>query len=175
MNLSRFIIVCIEIHLSRGDGWVGIPLTGLTLPHFCACPKTASDKMSQSFLCSMSCGERWFNVRFVHIGRIVDHHCLNFLLIIFWLWAYISSEGYSRNMLCTQNKKYLRSYSMWSYVKLHHAVAFIFDFQSTLKKKTMIICVLLELNPVCCILETFFYKKNYRGPMLNYVILGVLF
>ena len=40
----------------------GIPLTGLILPHFCACPKTRTGiplAYVMVFLCSMIWGERW--------------------------------------------------------------------------------------------------------------------
>jgi len=37
--MGRFDCICITIgDLIIKRGWVGIPNTGLTLPHFCACP-----------------------------------------------------------------------------------------------------------------------------------------
>jgi hypothetical protein len=91
-------------------GRVGIPLTGLTLPHFCVGLKPGSH-MPCYFLYSVSCGEwrllvllilmelltitvstffsyfvfselRWqVIVCFIDIDGIVDHHCLNFLIL----------------------------------------------------------------------------------------------
>ena len=89
----------VEIQLSRGEGWdpvikrkglrssyqeerVGIPLTGLTPPHFYACPKPGPEFPTSYvvvFLCSVSSE---VILRFVDIGEIDDHHCLNFLFII---------------------------------------------------------------------------------------------
>jgi hypothetical protein len=59
---------------------VGIPLTNLTLPHFCACPKpgpgfpTSHHGLLSSVRIRGDC--------FVDIGGIDDHHCLNFFFII---------------------------------------------------------------------------------------------
>jgi hypothetical protein len=50
---------------SHQKGRVGIPLTGLTLQHFCACPKSEPGfPMSYAvfFLCTMSRGEQWLFV-----------------------------------------------------------------------------------------------------------------
>ena len=53
---------------------VEIPLNGLNLPHFCACPKPGP-RHHMSLKCEVI-------VRSVDIDRIVDHHCRNFLFII---------------------------------------------------------------------------------------------
>ena len=80
---------------SYSEWVVGIPLTGLTLPHLCACPKTqAKDHdfqrhMSWSFLCVQRVELRWeVIVHFVDIDKIDDHHCLSFLFIIIVVWAW---------------------------------------------------------------------------------------
>ena len=61
-----------------------IPLTGLTPPHFCGCPKPESGFLTSDvvafFVCVCVCVQ-WFEVmgvvvRFVDIDRIVDHHLL---------------------------------------------------------------------------------------------------
>ena len=67
-----------------------IPLTGLTLPHFCACSNPESgfplSYVTLPFFCV-----QWVQLRqevlvcFVDIGGIVDHHCLNFVLFC-WYW-----------------------------------------------------------------------------------------
>ena len=88
-----FIIVCICLYLyccwrsSYQDERAGIPLTGLTLPHFCACFKCGV-QMSYVivFFCVLS---EWVQLRwelivsFVVIGGIVDHLCLTFYFTIF--------------------------------------------------------------------------------------------
>jgi len=59
---------------------VGIPLTGLPPPHFCACPNTGPGFPTSYvvvFLCTMRRSEVF--VRFVDICGIVYHLCLNFL------------------------------------------------------------------------------------------------
>ena len=61
-----------------------IPLIGLTLTHFCACPKPEPAFPTSYFMVFFVFNEwRWKGiVRFVDIGRIVDHHCLNFLCMV---------------------------------------------------------------------------------------------
>ena len=78
-------IVYIVLYCVIYEGRVGIPLTGLPMPHFCACPEHGP-----RFATSYSRGLffyvhhlRWeVIVHFVDIGQIVDHHCLNFLFMI---------------------------------------------------------------------------------------------
>ena len=60
---------------------VGTPLIDLTPPHCCACPKPGHGFLTPYVVVFLI-----FNalraevvVRFVDIGRIVDHHFLNFL------------------------------------------------------------------------------------------------
>jgi hypothetical protein len=57
---------------------------GLTLPHLCACPKSAPG-FPTSYVVVLFC----FNelrreeiFRFVDIGGIVDHHCFNIFFMI---------------------------------------------------------------------------------------------
>ena len=61
-----------------------IPLIGLTMIHFCACPKPEPGFPTSYFMVFFVFNEwRWKGiVRFVDIGRIVDHHCLNFLFMV---------------------------------------------------------------------------------------------
>jgi hypothetical protein len=74
---------CKLIYQERRDG---IPLTGLTPPHICACPKTGpgfSTPYVMVFFFWVFSELTWeVIVRFVDIGGIVDHYCLNFLFII---------------------------------------------------------------------------------------------
>ena len=63
---------------------VRILLTGLTLPHFCACPKPEpgfpmSYVMFFFLFNDLTSG---FIVCFIDINGIVDHHCLTFLFKI---------------------------------------------------------------------------------------------
>jgi hypothetical protein len=62
----------------RGRMWR--PLTSLTLPHFCACPKPGpGDPIPYAGVFFMFTDLRWkVVVCFVDIGGIVDHHCLSF-------------------------------------------------------------------------------------------------
>jgi hypothetical protein len=53
---------------------VGIPLIGLTLPHPVSVPKPGH-AFPKSYVVII------FNVCFIDIGGIVDHHCLSFLFI----------------------------------------------------------------------------------------------
>ena len=74
---------------------VGVPLTGLTLPHFCACPNP----------------ETWFSIVicrglsvfselssngsncFVDIGGIVDHHCLEVIVSFLDIGGIVDQHG----------------------------------------------------------------------------------
>jgi hypothetical protein len=69
--------------IKRG-GLVGSPLTGLTPPHCCACPKLGP-RFPTSYVLVLYCVQlRWeVIVRFVDIDVICDHHCLNFLFLSF--------------------------------------------------------------------------------------------
>jgi hypothetical protein len=75
--LSFVYVLLLEIKLSS----VGIPLTSLTLPHFCSCPKPGPGFPTSC--CGVFCFQlRWKVIgHFVEIGGIDDHHCLNFLFI----------------------------------------------------------------------------------------------
>ena len=62
----------------------GITLTGLTLPHFCACPKPGSGfprPYVMFFFIVLNGLRSEVIVRFVDIGGFVDYHCLNVLFI----------------------------------------------------------------------------------------------
>ena len=57
------------------EGRVGMLLTSLNQPPFCACPKPGLPKLYVMFLlCSMSSVEWWVIVCFVDISGINDHH-----------------------------------------------------------------------------------------------------
>ena len=82
--MGRFDCICITI----GDpiikrGWVGISITGLTLPHFCACPMPGP-RIPTSYVVVFFIFN-WFKVGndccFVDIGGFVAYHCLNFHFI----------------------------------------------------------------------------------------------
>jgi hypothetical protein len=70
--LSVSVSIAIGDVLIMKGGGVGIPLTGLTPPHFCACPKL---QVARSFF-SFSDLRRVVVVCFVDVGRIGDHYCL---------------------------------------------------------------------------------------------------
>jgi hypothetical protein len=65
------------------EGKVGIPLTGLTTAHFCVHPMSDLDFQRHVFFFFCVFSEYVWEVivRFVDIGWIVDHHCLNFLFL----------------------------------------------------------------------------------------------
>ena len=87
-----------------------LTLNGLIPPHICACPKlehgfpksyvAVSIKTTKDLLCAQRRRKndnevlfhilnkfRWeVIVRFVDIGGIVDHHCLNFVLFCWYWW-----------------------------------------------------------------------------------------
>ena len=69
-------ILSSEIQLSEG---IGLSLTGLILPHLCACPKPGSGfPMPYVLGVFVSKELKWeVVVDFVDIGGIVDHHCCN--------------------------------------------------------------------------------------------------
>jgi hypothetical protein len=74
-------VLSLEIHLSE-MGKAVIPLTGLTLPQFCACPMTCIPEP----YCVCGGGVQWLEAIsicsfFVCIGGIVNHFCLNFIFI----------------------------------------------------------------------------------------------
>ena len=80
-----FVYICIVLGdpVIRG-GDLGIPLTGLTPPHFCGCPNPGYGFPTPYVVFFYV---QWFEVRgvvvcFVDIDGIVDHHCLTLLFII---------------------------------------------------------------------------------------------
>ena len=85
-KITRFnCMLCTSYHTEGSD--VGITLTGLTLPYFCACNKPGPwfpmPKVVVFFFVLNSF--RWeVVVGFVDNGGIVDYHCLNFLFIILY-------------------------------------------------------------------------------------------
>jgi hypothetical protein len=95
------------IQLSRGEGWdtvikrgglgysyqkgrAGIPLTGLTLPHVLSQDLDFQCHLLLCFFC-VRWDQSWCEVfvSFCDIGRIGDHHCLNYLFIMFVISDYI--------------------------------------------------------------------------------------
>ena len=101
LNWSQFVQVCcccffiyvLPLRSNYQEVW--IPLTGLTLPHICACPTPGPGfLMSYVMILFLMFSElRWeVIVRFVNISGIFDHHsCLNFFfhkkvasLLKFW-------------------------------------------------------------------------------------------
>jgi hypothetical protein len=59
-----------------------IPLTGLTLPLFPACPKPGPGFPTSYVVFFMFNELREVIVLFFNNGEIVDHHCLNFLSVM---------------------------------------------------------------------------------------------
>ena len=88
-NLHRFVsFVYICICIATGDlvikRRVGIPLNGLTSPHCCACPKPRPGFPASNVVIFFVLME-WRSdeiVRFVNIGGIDYHHCLNSLSLL---------------------------------------------------------------------------------------------
>ena len=90
-NLCRFIIACLYMNClwrpSYHEGTVGIPITVLTPPHFCAYPKPGHG-FPTSYVVVFFCVQ-WFQLRwevivcFVDFDGIYVHHCIKFLFIIF--------------------------------------------------------------------------------------------
>jgi hypothetical protein len=62
---------------------VGVPLPGLPPPHLYACPNPRpgfSTSLNVEVILVFSELRRAVIVRFVYIGRIVDHHCLEVIV-----------------------------------------------------------------------------------------------
>jgi hypothetical protein len=82
-NIILHTVSFIAYFIWRWHYWNNIHLTSSILPHFCARPKPWS-LYSNAIYYDLFCVQ-WFNweviARFVDIGGIVDHHCLNFLFI----------------------------------------------------------------------------------------------
>jgi len=74
---------------------VGIPLTGFTLP----LPGFQTSYVAVP-LFVFSVIRREMNVCFIDIGRFVDHHCLNFLLMIIIIKRYQTSEKRMEAIFC---------------------------------------------------------------------------
>ena len=111
----------LEMKLTRGKG--GNPLTSLTLPHYCVCPKQGHGFMSWEVI-----------GHFVDIGGIVDHYCLNFLFMIYLImfWPpnlYHDGKHFDTNNLpwptqslskCNlQSKDFNQTATIWLWIKLH--------------------------------------------------------
>ena len=74
-------VLPLEIHLSKR--MVGVPLPGLPPPHLYACPNPRpgfSTSLNVEVILVFSELRRAVIVRFVYIGRIVDHHCLEVIV-----------------------------------------------------------------------------------------------
>ena len=72
---------------------IGIPLISLTPPHF-VCLSQARTWISNVICGGLFVLSKWRRemiVRFVDIGGIVDHHCLNFLFIRY-LWLVLDIQ-----------------------------------------------------------------------------------
>ena len=77
-----FVIITVQIQ-NWGEG---VPLTDLTPPPFCACPKSGPGFTTSYVMVFFVFSElRWEVIlHFVDIVGIVNHHCLNFLFIKFF-------------------------------------------------------------------------------------------
>ena len=77
-----FVYICIV----GGDSVIrrGIPLTSLTSPHCCACPKSGPEFPMPYVMVLFMFNDLWLEaiVYYVDIDGIVDHHCLSFYFII---------------------------------------------------------------------------------------------
>ena len=74
---------CRWLFIKRGR--VGISLSGFTLPHFYACSKPGLEFPTWYF---MMFYVKFFEVKMIFdIGKIVDHHCLNFLFIMWCIYS----------------------------------------------------------------------------------------
>ena len=70
---------------------VQIPLTSLSMPHFCVCPKSGPGfptSYVMVFVCAQLAKMR-DSCSFIDIGGIDDHHCLNFLFTIIFTKTFI--------------------------------------------------------------------------------------
>ena len=94
-NLCRFLnYLFISVFLCHWrsnyqEGWVGIPLTSLTLPHFCACSKPGPPvfqcHMAGSSWCSMVWCERWLFSLLVLVDCWPSLFKFSFHNIVVWL------------------------------------------------------------------------------------------
>ena len=92
------------MHCNRGSSYqeerVGIPLTSLTLPHVCACPKQGLRfPLLYVVVFFVFIELREVMVCFVDIGEFVDHNSLNFLFIIYIL--FVNIPKISKSFLCS--------------------------------------------------------------------------
>jgi hypothetical protein len=96
-----FVFVCLYkyYHWRSSYYWVDFtPYTSLNRPYFCACPKLGP-AFSTSYALVLFCVQlRWeLAVRFVDIGGIVKHHCLNedldILVILFSSTTYLFRDS----------------------------------------------------------------------------------
>jgi hypothetical protein len=100
-NLCRFYfrLYC-SLRSSCQEGRVRIPWTGLLTSFFRACPKPGH-VTCHGLVCAQRVQLRWeVIVCFVDIGWIGDHHCLNFLFII---WTKILSIPFLSSVRQWQN------------------------------------------------------------------------
>jgi hypothetical protein len=95
----------------------GMPLTGLTLPHFFSSPMPGSEfprPYAMFFFSSLNGLRSEVIVRFVDIGGIVDHHCLIFLFIaILSVFVLFSISKIRVNQFIS----YFFSYSLIKYLR----------------------------------------------------------
>jgi len=89
------------------EGGVGIQLTGLTAPHFCACPKPVPVVQTWSFVFVFN-ELRW--------EEFVDHHYLNFLFINTWCWQRLSASPKNSSLICWLVYDTLSLSTIFSYI-----------------------------------------------------------
>ena len=121
----------------------GTPLTGLTLPHFFSSPKPGSEfprPYAMFFFSSLNGLRSEVIVRFVDIGGIVDHHCLN---VLFITCLYQSNVNMLYKIYQTRQKIHmlLTLRILYLSIKIFHEIKlilFITDLTRNCEKKNLI-------------------------------------
>ena len=167
MRTSTFIVVdhlTVKVRCSMG-GRIGIPLTILTLPHFCAYPKPLPE-FSKPYLviCFVFTSLKWeVVVCFVDFGGIVDHHCVNFLFILLTT----QSEGEMANIcrwaiLVTSDWKTLNLcfHALRKVIKYGYIYLAIYQLQGKIMKFPIALWNIIKENDNC-------WPAHIRGPCPN--------
>ena len=92
------------------------------LPHFCACPKPGPGFQTFNVVVFFSVHwvQLWWEVIvcFVDIGGSDDHHCLNFLFIIFQIKSFFSSHS-TIDCIFMLTAFYIMTIMLMSYISLY--------------------------------------------------------
>ena len=129
----------------------GMPLTGLTLPHFFSSPMPGSEfprPYAMFFFSSLNGLRSEVIVRFVDIGGIVDHHCLN---VLFITCLYQSNVNMLYKIYQTRKKIHilLTLRILYLSIKIFHEIKlilYITDLTRNCEKKNLIKAVFFFFN-----------------------------